>query len=296
MKKLVLIAFLWFLYSFSFSQNILNENGNILETPKIVSSKNLWTEVSYGFRGETQSQRYTFSEDSTLIDSTWYFNVLYSNDKDGENWIKTRQYLRNADDKVYLMKDNKESILYDFSLMKGDTFTIVDHLGERELYVVDVDTIELLDNTKRKRIDLRCEYFPEESTIWIEGIGDLKKGLLSAELSCLFDIHTYLLCFYENGEQIYFNQDLETCWILSTSVDDLLTSNLTIYPNPVSHTLSIDEIEGELAYTIYSAMGSKMLSGLSKGDIDVSTLLPGFYVLTLSNDKEILKTNFIKMD
>lgn len=96
------------------------------------------------------------------------------------------------------------------------------------------------------------------------------------------NISTYL-CFFRKFE-FQRTGDL----VLSTANN--LIPQTTIYPNPVSDWLKINDAAKEpIYYSIYDLAGHARMTGISNnGEIQVSTLIPGYYFIQLNGDK-ILK-------
>lgn len=72
---------------------------------------------------------------------------------------------------------------------------------------------------------------------------------------------------------------------------------LTLFPNPVQHSLKLECTTLENAsYRIYNANGIKLMSGPlpSNGSVDVSALLPGVYVVQLLATDTVLSQQFVK--
>jgi hypothetical protein len=72
--------------------------------------------------------------------------------------------------------------------------------------------------------------------------------------------------------------------------------DMTIYPNPVSNSISIDGIQGKLAYSIIDANGAvvKIGSISAKETIDVSHLSIGNYVIVGQTEQGSIRSSFVK--
>ena len=183
-------------------------------------------------------------------------------------------------------------------MVEGDTFTVVETLisEEVDLIVTRVDSVELMDGTKRKRQFLICEErfggtrFGE--MVWIEGIGETR-GLLEVDKSCTFDQVNTLLCFQENGEVLFQNEEFESCWEF-TSTEDLAAHGLNLYPNPASDFIEIIGQTGTIDYKLFSIDGRGLLSGTSTGKIEVGTLPSGMYVLEFLVDGNRFTSRVVK--
>lgn len=98
---------------------------------------------------------------------------------------------------------DSESLIYDFDLEVGDT---TDAFTFNNYYVVDIDTITLLNEEERKRLFLtnNSNWTPIE---WVDGIGSLAGGLFPIPD---FEGVTSLVCVKESDETIWLNPDQST--------------------------------------------------------------------------------------
>jgi hypothetical protein len=73
--------------------------------------------------------------------------------------------------------------------------------------------------------------------------------------------------------------------------------DLSFFPNPVHESLQISGLDGDVAFSIYNHVGTLVQKGITAGDVDVSGLPQGMYILTLtgvnSGDKTVFR--FVKM-
>lgn len=80
------------------------------------------------------------------------------------------------------------------------------------------------------------------------------------------------------------------------SIDALDFVDVTIYPNPVTNSISIDGINGQLAYSIIDANGTMVKIGTisSQEPIDVSNLSSGNYVILGQTAQGSIRSSFVK--
>lgn len=76
---------------------------------------------------------------------------------------------------------------------------------------------------------------------------------------------------------------------------ELINSDLSIYPNPVKHTLNISIMDAVgKTYTISNTLGQVMVRGDFTGTLDVSSLSSGVYFLQINTETDSLIKRFIK--
>jgi lysophospholipase L1-like esterase len=80
-----------------------------------------------------------------------------------------------------------------------------------------------------------------------------------------------------------------------TSVEKNISSEqLSVYPNPCFDLLKVDNTNQVFSYSITNSVGVECQNGESEGDIDVSNLLSGIYILTIKRDEKIDYSHFEK--
>jgi hypothetical protein len=233
------------------------------------------------------SCKYTlFINGKTTINSLEY-NMIYEH-RDGLN--KYMGAFREENKRVYFIKNScpHEILLYDFNLTVGDTMFLVSQLCEPPygyMEVSSIDSIQLLDNTYRKRFNFAgyCS--------WVEGIGSLC-GFWYPKyngLACICDIST--VCYRYNNVFLYKNENHIPCFDFLVSANEIVANSaeLRIHPNPVPQPASLI-LSTERAIIsrieIYNAWGvnTKTLTGISstKYQIETDQFSKGLYFLRVN--------------
>ena len=107
-----------------------------------------------------------------------------------------------------------EVLLYDFNLTVGDTVTV--NWGNTTLLVMEESEVEV-DGTMRRQLGLGnpndgVSPFSEVDEYWIEGVGSTHGFLNSGcEPWSWFGSFVHLLCYYENGNLIWDNEEFDEC-------------------------------------------------------------------------------------
>lgn len=98
--------------------------------------------------------------------------------------------------------------------------------------------------------------------------------------------------------QIYYFDDIEQFAELpSVNVNEIIASDFSLYPNPAQEFIKVNfKSKGEILYSIEDLSGKTYISkqSLSTNNIDISYLNSGVYIITLFQNNEITKLNFIK--
>jgi|GEM_PF-1593798 len=219
-----------------------------------------------------------------------------------------------AERKVYGLFWDGEYLVYDFSLMVGDTFFVPPPLSSwpeaNEFYIItSIDTI-LVGNSLRKKFTFTGDATIEESSFWIEGIGGGSGPLMS---HYVFESWSILRCFNLHLDLLYSEpfpfppQHLlqqypwyEYCDTNVVGVEELTAerSLLNVYPNPAIENLIIN-VENDLdivTINVIDALGRFALSTFSSHyELDVSTLTPGIYIVMISLENGThTSTKFLK--
>lgn len=79
-----------------------------------------------------------------------------------------------------------------------------------------------------------------------------------------------------------------------TGIDDLSSSNVGLYPNPVSDMLYIEAADSRMSYAVYDAMGKLVDRDSYLSGIDVSELPAGNYFIEVSTGEGVVrKSGFV---
>lgn len=109
----------------------------------------------------------------------------YSHDSliNGQNYQVIKRgaeefFTREVDGKIYWLTGSDETLLYDFSLMVGDTLDYF-YWHSTELHtVVNKERIHHASGDSLWYIEIKIHEFHPDTIYWLEGVGDLRSGLL----------------------------------------------------------------------------------------------------------------------
>jgi hypothetical protein len=193
---------------------------------------------------------------------------------------------------VYDFVFNKTALLYDFTLIKGDTFSIylVNDLYMKQA-VLDVDTFFTV-NKKLKRIVF------DDSTTWIEGFGCVTRTIIPSEGE--------LICIKEDNSVLYINNKYNNCDTIfqqgynnGTKDVNLDNSyNFIIFPNPITNSsvirIKTNKYE-KLKVEIYNCLGLLVVRDnfVENYNIGSINLTKGLYICKIINKKGIIGINKI---
>lgn len=83
----------------------------------------------------------------------------------------------------------------------------------------------------------------------------------------------------------------------ATSTQAITQSNIltfSIYPVPATDRIYIDGLNGGSDYSIYTAVGTKIATGITEGYVDITTIPAGWYIIELQTDEHAHRLKFIK--
>ncbi len=124
---------------------------------------------------------------------------------------------------------------------------------------------------------------------------DIETGLISGTPTVVSPTTDYTV--------IASNVDGEGSFVINITVDaalglpDFNTSNLRIYPNPVTNILTVAASENISKIAIFNLLGQKILSKTSDSSdekIDVSSLVNGWYLVQTTIGNSVKTTKFLK--
>src|SRR5690606_37151798 len=162
--------------------------------------------------------------------------------------------------------DTIENLIYDLSLIKGDTFKFHDTSS----YIYEVDSVFHKNSRKKLKLTLLnkeyllCNFNTSthesyDSLLFIEGIGS-SRGFDNRRNICAFDNlisdSEYLLCASQNGQKIYWHQlgvfdshflncDFRVNYGTSLHENSKLELDIKIYPNPSQCYVRISTLYNE---------------------------------------------------
>ncbi len=74
----------------------------------------------------------------------------------------------------------------------------------------------------------------------------------------------------------------------------LYEQTVVVYPNPAESVLTISGLSGAASFTVTDVLARPLLTGTTSGDIDITSLARGSYVLTLMQGGEARSVRFVK--
>ncbi|AEE53189.1 T9SS type A sorting domain-containing protein [Haliscomenobacter hydrossis] len=259
-----------------------------LTAQKWVSTHNRWYTV-----GSLQGERdlrfaYLFS-DSIELNSRYYFTLYNTMDSTFQDLKTTNTLLREEKGIVYRLLDKvnySEEIMYNFNLNRGDSITYKTFSGETVVQVVAVDTIELLDGSKRKRWSLSLKNRPSEGIrYWVAGIGATMGATFNPANMYVSDLAS-LSCYFFKGQYVYGQQS--TCpnpfrpGPVSTQEIKELKGIQLIQNSGDGNILFRLEDPGKYSCKLYNALGGVVQSHTAvQGDnrLSLTELPKGIYFL-----------------
>lgn len=192
-----------------------------------------------------------------------------------------------------------EGLVYDFTLQPGDTARLVNQLFGPDtigLAITARDSVYMNNQWRTKLTLTNFELSLQEW--WIEGIGS-SWGLLNAGNSFYSAAcgGQELLCFWEDGIQVFQNPAFPTCEFTATNLPDSdNTLPVTVFPNPASHTVTIRNSPPEAILRLYSADGVVVSRSEEAGNthhMNVLHLPSGIYTLTMTTGRQIITRRVI---
>jgi hypothetical protein len=233
------------------------------------------------------SCNYTLIINGILTVNSLEYNKVY---RQRDSLYQYRGAFREENKRVYFIKAgcSNEILLYDFTLTAGDTMFLASQLcapSNNYMVVSSIDSIQLLDNTYRKRINFAgyCS--------WVEGIGSLCGFLYPkySGMACICGIST--VCFQHNNVFLYIDEIHMPCFDYLISANEILANSeeINIYPNPVSQSASLLLTTASMSISsieIFNALGINKISitGISGNEYQLETnqLSKGLYFIRVN--------------
>lgn len=252
-------------------------------------------------------KQYLYSE--WHFDNGFYFEdeILYLRESEDHSRLYARLYIPHTDSIL------PEILIMDLNLNVGDTLdksnleqwlTAFPNMYSEALTIV-IDSIRYIDG--RKYLYTRYSQYPWHNLVFIEGVGP-SMGMYYPAVR-YYQEFSLLLCCYKDTEPVYrvpfddvrvFCDTVENCVIRCGfgGITELDKSVVSIYPNPADDYIVCD---GDFAEPrralIFNASGKVVgvshIVGGSK--VDISSLNPGIYFLTVGDGRSLKTHKFIKL-
>lgn len=284
MKNLLPLLFLCFSFH-SFAQYVPMAQGgqqwNILDRVNINDS-------------------YTFIykvEGDSLIDGQ-YRKVLSQADSSGFPAVPYGYFIEDSSAQTVIIDffdTALQRVIYDFSLMPGDTFHYQCRFMRDSSGYLYLDSIRMVnDSTGQPR---RKFHFTNYNSInqgqqisWVEGLGSTDNFLFNFVPCVLFKTTPFAqtLCISDSSNRIlYDNPNYSDCIEQEVSLAEQLPLNIGLYPNPVADRLGLSGPYNSLLnrpYVIINSQGQKVEQGrLAKPYLDIRHLQSGIYILKIQD-------------
>lgn len=261
------------------------------------------------------AQKIRFADSTNVWEIVWsgsdylsYETYHYIGDTllNGYKYLLLAQYngtylvRQDSNDKVYVLGDSTEVLLYDFSRQLGDTFTTVGTSDTFVHHVAAIDTI-IIRNEPHKVYTMKCisgsGALFRSSYIVVEGIGTIDNELtfpLNPTTNDLYSIR--MKCFSSNGQSPRFSDSLlgyfdntTSCYLSAHSINTT-SKQLTVSPHPANSTSIItlpNEIRSgtiTLANTLGQTVTQQSIYRQRQIPVNKLTNIPGIYYYTITDN------------
>ena len=208
--------------------------------------------------------------------------------------------IREENKKIYaitLYNGEPELLLYDFDVEIGDIInsnSIEGYISE-PLEVLDIEEIELLDGTIRKKLNVGADY-------WIEGIGGLAGLFAPITAMPLNWTSQWLKCFHHNEIDVYIDDytsslDCEFCFCALDIPSFELSNIIQVYPNPFTNEFHLNvETNGDFDIKIYNSEGVIVthFENFSSDVINFEKFSSGIYLILLLDNNRLYSKKIMK--
>lgn len=235
-----------------------------------------------------------------------FYAVITSN----RSAITTLMY---RDSAVYEISTNDTIKIFDYTLGKNDTFSLVPVLGPVKKFVVQsVSSYKLEDQSNTRAFYLADLDQKVPNLIWLEGYGELTYGwnyrILYAQSHSPF---VNGICRHDNGLVYWLNDTIETVKINKTcdfgsiekavAIEDVQSRRFRSYPNPSTSILTIEINEHNTSaastFRVFSSLGVEVrvpiYSTNSGFNLETSGLPDGHYTFVIQNNSGIQRGSFV---
>ncbi|MBT8231677.1 MAG: T9SS type A sorting domain-containing protein [Saprospiraceae bacterium] len=229
--------------------------------------------------------------------------------------------VKEVDNRIFFLHDNQFYLMLDFNLNAGDTMTFYAPNNFREfalrsydltdpslnsIYksraVIESTEIINIDGQDRKLMHFDKNYFNEQDSVLLfdalEGVGNLSGFFGEPGIFVAGGCHGRFICYEDN---VFKYTDIEDCDCIfpemTTSNNNYLNNNISIYPNPVDDILTIST-EGDIQiqdYKIFDINGRLISVQHNKSIFSTSELDSGVYFIDINTLQGSVRKRFFKL-
>lgn len=253
-----------------------------------------WTERHITFAGPGPVRAYKLSSLPIEYNGKLYYNVLHTLTPENNNWQSSANYIRTDPPYIYLLKEKEEYLIYDFTLDVNDTFNLNNGINSRLIVVTEIDSFVMLNGEMRKRFTIQNCFSDKFTCYWYEGLCS-SYSVVPGSPPCAADAGSELLCLSRQDTLLCQSNPLDTCSILSVSLENFTNAQISIFPNPTAKEISIDAKNNLIVkVSIIDLLGNIIFTG-SEPTVDISFLRPGYYLLRIElENRHIVMKKFVK--
>jgi hypothetical protein len=251
-------------------------------------------------------ERFTVNGEDTIINETAYkkLYMFYDTTFNKNNATYVGGIREDEQKRIYfkgetLIHDFKpmidfhnydEILLFDFSVGIGDTIWEGNYPEGVFQIVSNVDTIQI-EGSLRRRIHFQNYYWVK----WIEGIGSTKGLLFTSGDLPTNGLDNDLICFKQDNEILYFNNNYDDCMPLITGIEEFQYNNseIIVYPNPTVNGCLTFQFGNSLVLNLEifdcNSNSHKMykVGGQVEYTLNTETYKPGIYFYIATNKQGI---------
>jgi len=262
---------------------------------KLVKDGHQWNTSLYSFWSSSVYTSITKISGDTLVDGIVYSKLFIAGDTLSPNWVVSDRIIREDEEGKVFVKNGSsdESLIYDFNLEIGDSF-----MYQCYFTVASIDSVTLNNGERRKRLQLNAGS-QNFGPVWIEGIGDAIGGLFGHINYCIADVSSGLRCFYDNDELLYPEAPTTCFEEFEVSVNNVLPSDIEIYPNPILETLFIRHGSTQIeSFKLFDLAGKIVLETLYDGEeYNLQHVSAGAYIILLKDRYgHVYSNKLVKID
>ena len=203
-------------------------------------------------------------------------------------------FMYSSNDSVFVYKEGTFHLLYDFGAVAGDTLTLgySPYNGLPLKMIIDSTSTITINGQFKKLQYVTCGdgMVIEFGGKVIEGIGNTE--YMFPRLDGNFD--RPLRCYEDNIIGLFISPyhtntgwDYQNCEQIITGINDLhAMGSIKIYPNPVTSSFTLANLDNAAEFEIFDIHGLKVMSGMVNFTqvIKIETLPKGLYFLKLQNN------------
>ena len=245
--------------------------------------------------------KYTSVKD-TIIGSKTMRKIEFRNYYFNGNVLLRTEYMFKENNKIYFHKWGQNNLLYDFSLIQGESYIVQDEDNQNANGGLILGTVfnQTINGNIYKLFNFQRLTLLGFNDYILDQVGCLFNFFPNTQIASPPEYPT-LQCFI-TGDSLYYYQDLEFCEYfrtLSLEESSLLDEKIKFYPNPISNSsiLKVPSFWGKIKNVSINSLNGQKIDSYKiynqEIEINKQDFISGIYLYEIETESKVFHGKFV---